>query len=180
MVASETERMRREFDALRAIDGMQHQCSSLPSMLYSFTRSDASIFLVFKEQVVCELDTLLDPTSHAIVAETDLRFICACVVQALGILHEKLNLLYRNLEPFNISVFDNGYVALMDLRIAKNEAGDDGQGCRTTCGRPAYMPPEMVHGEAQGYGIDWWQLGVLLYHRAPEARRRLTHTHAPT
>ena len=37
--------------------------------------------------------------------------------------------------------------------------------CKSLCGTAAYVPPEMVRGEVQGFGVDWWQLGVLLYHR---------------
>lgn len=49
-------------------------------------------------------------------------------------------------------------------RLAKLDFGEE-QGCRTICGTPAYMAPEMVRGEAQGFGVDWWALGVVLYQR---------------
>lgn len=75
--------------------------------------SEKSIFIVIKQQVACELDTLIGGIS---LDEDDLRFIGACVVQALTILHSELKILYRNVEPMNLSVLENGYIALMDFR----------------------------------------------------------------
>ena len=83
----------------------------------------------------------------------------ACVAHALDILHNDLKLLYRNLMPENIMVLDNGYVTLMDYRLARPDLG----ACRTLCGSPSYFSPEMVRGEVQGPLCDFWGLGVLLF-----------------
>ncbi|ETO24152.1 hypothetical protein RFI_13007 [Reticulomyxa filosa] len=33
----------------------------------------------------------------------------------------------------------------------------------TLCGTPQYLAPELVHGWVQGFAVDWWTLGILLY-----------------
>ncbi|ETO20462.1 hypothetical protein RFI_16755 [Reticulomyxa filosa] len=33
----------------------------------------------------------------------------------------------------------------------------------TLCGTPQYLAPELLHGWVQGFAVDWWTLGVLLY-----------------
>lgn len=68
-------------------------------------------------------------------------------------------LLYRNLLPEHLCVLDNGYVCLMDFRFAKADEGS----CRTLCGAPAFLAPEMLRGEVQGSACDWWALGVLMH-----------------
>ena len=57
---------------------------------------------------------------------------------------------------------ENGYVSVMDFRLATKNHG----GCRTLCGAPAYLSPEMVHGEAQTFATDWWGLGVMFFELA--------------
>ena len=46
-----------------------------------------------------------------------------------------------------------------DYRLAKRDDGN----CKSLCGTPAYVPPEMVRGETQTLAVDWWGLGVLLH-----------------
>ena len=86
-------------------------------------------------------------------------FVGACVAHALETLHREASLLYRNITPENLHLLETGYVGLMDFRFAKL---DDGS-CRTLVGSPAYFAPELVRGTAQGPGVDWWALGVLLF-----------------
>jgi CRP-like cAMP-binding protein len=157
LMASERDRVTRETAILKSINEMQGQPAFLPSLLRAFETHDA-LYHLFKGRAVCNLDVLLE--GHLTVAS--LRFVGACIVSALDVLHNSLHLLYRNIMPDNISLLDNGYVCLMDFRFCARDMGS----CRTLCGSPLYFSPEMVRGETQSAACDLWSLGVLLYELA--------------
>ena len=83
----------------------------------------------------------------------------ACVAQALDTLHRECQVLYRNFLPEHIQLLDSGYIALMDMRMAKRNDCT----CTTLCGSPGYVSPEMVRGEVQTNATDWWSFGVMLF-----------------
>ncbi|KAL1526254.1 hypothetical protein AB1Y20_014974 [Prymnesium parvum] len=172
--AAQAERVQLELQMLRLLPGeIPSECSVLPQMLHCF-QDDGSIHVLFEGCVCCSIATLLaapssDESSSWDTAGTNsigakgldvgaVSFIGACCVQALSLLQREM-LLYRNLLPEHLCVLDNGYVCLMDFRFAKADEGS----CRTLCGAPAFLAPEMLRGEVQSSACDWWALGVLMH-----------------
>ena len=92
----------------------------------------------FKGKSVCELSKLIE--SGTPLTEDELRFVGACVVQATATLHSECHVLFRNYLPENLYLQENGYVSLMDLRLASKNHGN----CRTLCGAAAYLSPEVT------------------------------------
>lgn len=93
--------------------------------------------------------------------EPTAAFYAACVVLALGSLHDA-GIVYRDLKPENLLLDQHGYIRLVDFGFAK-KIGRNGR-TYTICGTPDYMAPEMIRDQ-QGTSIaaDYWALGVLVF-----------------
>ena len=97
--AQERARCHRELEVLREINDAQARmcCASLPSLLRAF-QTDWSIHLLFQECSSCDMLELISEREEPLT-ENELRFAGACVVQALDVLHNDVQVLHRNLEP---------------------------------------------------------------------------------
>jgi protein kinase A len=160
-MSGEEARVRRELEILREIAANQSTIPFVPTLLRAF-QEPQSMCLLFKQRAVCELSSLAAQYPGGVLDDGGLNFIGACLSRALDVLHSEYSVIYRNLAPERIHVLDDGYMCLMDLRFAKR---DDGS-CLTLCGSPSYFAPEMVRGDIQGFQVDWWGLGVLLFELA--------------
>eukprot|EP00033_Pygsuia_biforma_P002838 GCRY01003132.1.p1 GENE.GCRY01003132.1~~GCRY01003132.1.p1 ORF type:complete len:466 (-),score=125.37 GCRY01003132.1:6-1403(-) len=91
------------------------------------------------------------------------KFYCAEIILALEHLHQQ-NIIYRDLKPENVLLNADGHVCLTDFGLCKEGVGINAK-AHTFCGTPEYLAPEVIHGDARGYGraVDWWSLGTLLY-----------------
>jgi formylglycine-generating enzyme required for sulfatase activity len=83
---------------------------------------------------------------------------------ALHALHQR-DIIHRDLKPTNIILRANDEPMLMDFGLARplHERGLTSTG--ETLGTPAYMPPELIHGnpDAVCAGTDVYSLGVIFY-----------------
>ena len=83
-----------------------------------------------------------------------------CVILALEHLHQK-GIVYWDLKPENVLLFDDGYVKLADFGLSRHlEEGDSAQLSAAT---PLYCAPEIIEEEPCGREVDFWTLGVLAY-----------------
>lgn len=89
------------------------------------------------------------------------RFYAAQLLLAMEHLH-KLDIVYRDLKPENILVDYNGYIALTDFGLCKEDVKHD-EKTNTFCGTPEYMAPEVLQQKGYGPAVDWWTLGILMY-----------------
>lgn len=95
---------------------------------------DVYSFLINKKQP-------LKAEAYAKTGEAGAKFILACVILAFERLHEE-NVVYRDLKPENVLVFDNGYAKLADFGLAKiNKPGDIES---VEAGTKIYFAPEVV------------------------------------
>lgn len=103
---------------------------------------------------LCEVLNKLD-----VVSVADAKFYTACIFSMLEHLHER-NIIYRDLNPENIMIDDEGYPKLIDFgtaKIVKNRT-------YTIVSTPAhYMAPEIVSGHGYTLSSDYWSLGVILF-----------------
>ena len=51
--------------------------------------------------------------------ESQVKFMVAQVILAIGYLHKELNVIYRDLKPENIIFDEDGYLKLTDFGLAK-------------------------------------------------------------
>jgi serine/threonine protein kinase len=106
------------------------------------------------------------------------KFYIANLLLILDYLH-KNKFLYRDLNPENILIKENGYVTLLDFSYAKkfedniNNENDDKNNNKiynnnnlyttTLIGKPNYIPPEMILNKPYNKSCDFWALGIILY-----------------
>ena len=88
------------------------------------------------------------------------EFYLASTVTVVDYLHKK-NILYRDIQPENILINNNGYIKLCDFSFAKKIENNDYT--YSMCGNPEYYSPEMINKQAYNISSDFWALGILLY-----------------
>lgn len=92
--------------------------------------------------------------------EDQARFMVACIVAALGHLHNR-GFIYRDLKPENVLLDERGFVKLADFGLAKRIGVEEL--ARTFCGTPEYLAPEVILDKGCNRPVDWWALGTLTY-----------------
>lgn len=89
------------------------------------------------------------------------------IADGLMYLHEKENIVHRDVKPSNILLFSEGYAKLTDFGI-----GHTFQSAETVIGTPAYQAPELFEDEEENEEDinptkeDVWSLGITLYETA--------------
>lgn len=100
------------------------------------------------------------------------------LTDALGHAHER-GIVHHDLKTANVIVTPEGRCKVLDFGLAKR-MGSEGIAEGTTLtaltetgaltGTPAYMPPELLRGQATDARGDVWALGVMLYEAAAGER----------
>jgi serine/threonine protein kinase len=111
-----------------------------------------------------------------IVAALGLQLLAALgAVHAAGVVH-------CDVKPANLLLGDDGRLVLIDFGIAEISGADPAHPARRNgeiVGSPAYMAPELLHGDAPRPAADLWSLGATLY-TAVEGRPPFPHGDAPS
>ncbi|CAH2350117.1 serine/threonine-protein kinase Ypk3p [[Candida] railenensis] len=93
--------------------------------------------------------------------ETHASYYIAQIILAIRYLHEKLNVIYRDLKPENCMLNASGNLVLTDFGLSKVSAKDSQN--KSMIGTPQYMAPEVLKGESHNYLVDWWSLGCVAF-----------------
>lgn len=91
--------------------------------------------------------------------EEQTKFFVACIVHALGFIHNKL-IIHRDIKPENLVFDTNGYLKITDFGIARIWSQDNS---KETSGTPGYMAPEVMCKQNHGVAVDFYALGVIAY-----------------
>lgn len=129
----------------------------LVSLKYSF-QSGSKIYFIMEFMKGGELFQHLRKVRR--FTENQTKFITACLVLAIGHLHNK-DYIYRDLKPENILLDSKGYAKLTDFGLAKFLKIEDR--ALTFCGTPEYLAPEVILDKGCNRPADWWSLGILVY-----------------
>ena len=123
--------------------------------MYGTYQDKLNVYFLMEAILGGELFTVLRWNKR--FSEKTARFYTACVVLAFEHLHSK-NLIYRDLKPENLLIAQNGFCKLVDFGFAKVRNNST-----TLCGTPEYLAPEVIQNCPQGFGVDWWELGIFIY-----------------
>jgi serine/threonine protein kinase len=86
-------------------------------------------------------------------------FLGAQLVLGLSFLHERLNIVHRDLKLENILVDSEGYIKFTDFGLSKIGKIES----HTFCGTLNYLAPELIKHQPYNRMVDFWMLGCMLY-----------------
>jgi calcium/calmodulin-dependent protein kinase I len=98
--------------------------------------------------------------------ENDARHLARILLEAVDGLHSvrPCPIIHRDLKPENLLLKDendDSSILLADFGFARHVTEDGG--CKTRCGTPAYVAPEIVLGLPYKTSVDLWSIGCLIY-----------------
>jgi len=128
--------------------------------------SDVAFSIVM--QLVRGGDLFTRILNRRVYPEKDAREVMRYLLSALAYLHER-SIVHRDVKPENIllrSLSSDVDVLLTDFGLAKAAKA----GCKTFCGTPQYLAPEVLSRKSSfqdtsydGAAADIWSLGVVLF-----------------
>lgn len=137
---------------------MKCNCPYIIKLLFSF-QSPSKFYLVLEYSSGGDLFHHLRKSGR--FQMSDIRIYVAEIAAALHHLH-KNSIIYRDLKPENVLFCADGHLKLTDFGISKI-LKQNGDTTSTMCGTQEYIAPEEILGKPYSYGVDWWQLGILMY-----------------
>lgn len=140
---------------------LQMVCNSIFIVrLYNTYKDSKYLYFLMESCLGGDLWTLLQKQRNKCFPEADARFLAACVLEALGYLHERA-IVYRDLKPENLLIDEKGYVKLTDFGFAK-KLGNRGK-TYTFAGTPEYVAPEIVLNRGHDKAVDYWAYGIFIF-----------------
>jgi len=94
-------------------------------------------------------------------SEAAAQVVVRTLAECLKYLHNR-DIVHRDLKPENILLkdkTDDAAIKIADFGFARYVK----EGCKTACGTPGYVAPEIITGKIYGKGVDVWSLGIIIY-----------------
>ncbi len=151
------ERFKQEADKLALLDGHGHICQ----IKHFFNHGDEIIIAMEYIDGSTLEDMIIDKENMP--ADTAVQIISS-VLETLAFAHQK-GIYHRDIKPGNIMVDKRGHVKIIDFGIAKGESDPNLTIAGSSCGTPAYMPPEQFNPtDAINYALtDIYAIGTTLF-----------------
>lgn len=96
------------------------------------------------------------------LTEPEVRYLMQQILQAVLYLHDKKQVIHRDLKLGNLFLNDDLQVKVGDFGLA-TRVEVEGERKRTLCGTPNYIAPEVLGKKGHSYEVDIWSLGCILY-----------------
>lgn len=152
------ERFKQEADKLALLDGHGHICQ----IKHFFNHGD---------DIVIAMEYIDGSTIEDIIKNEDKMPLetatqtIASVLDTLAFAHQK-GIYHRDIKPGNIMIDKRGRVKIIDFGIAKGDSDPNLTIAGSSCGTPAYMPPEQFNPtEDINYALtDIYAVGTTLFY----------------
>ena len=108
-------------------------------------------------------ESLSDSLKRGPMTEDQARPVLVQLCQALAFCHRQ-GILHRDIKPENVMWASDGGVRLSDFGLARPHDATTLTQEGALLGTPAYMAPEIVHGQPADAASDQYSLGCLGYH----------------
>jgi serine/threonine protein kinase len=95
------------------------------------------------------------------VSEDEARVYISEIILAIEHLHS-LGIIYRNLNPDNIMIAEDGHLKIIDFGLSKENANSK-YANKFFLLTYFYQTPEVLMRKPHGKSLDWYLLGALLY-----------------
>ena len=92
-------------------------------------------------------------------SEIQTKFFIGCTILGLEYIHNN-KIIHRDIKPENLILNENGYLAITDFGIAKNNFDDNS---KETSGTPGYMAPEVLCAQNHSFYVDFYAVGIICY-----------------
>lgn len=151
---SNTIRFERETNFLKQLDH--------PLIAQFYEQLEDANYHYFVMELAPNGDLLASVNRVGKMEEQQAKLYFAQLIVVLDYLHNDMMVAHRDLKAENVLLDKNENVRLIDFGFSRSFTADD-PNLNTTCGSPAYVPPEMIKREAYTTQADVWSTGILLY-----------------
>lgn len=131
--------------------------------LYEVSEDDKNVYLIMELLEGGELFSCISERGQ--YTERDAANLVVSMLASLSFCH-RLNLKHRDVKPENFVFLkdsnDDTELKLTDFGIA-HYSEDPTAMCKTMCGTPLYIAPEVLFRQPYGAEADLWSLGVIVY-----------------
>lgn len=128
--------------------------------LLSCLEDDTYVYMLLEFCAGGSLRSLCADLPNHRLPEARASWYTAQILQGVEFMHQR-NCVHRDLKPENMLLTEDGEVRICDFGWSAEVQAE--QALRTTCGTPHYWAPEIFEGLPQGYPVDLWSLGTLVY-----------------
>jgi len=148
------ERHQREIEILKATN------HPYIASLFECFEDDSNIYLVMEFAGYENLLKLINTSGR--IPENKARKYFFQISSAVEYLHEKHNILHRDIKCENILIDQYDNVKLIDFGLSNFSRSEEFK-VHTICGSPSYSAPELLMGLAYTSAVDIWSMGVVLF-----------------
>ena len=157
------------------LDSLRFRHLNIINLMSTF-KDSKNLYFVFEFAPNGTIDDLIRKC-HGSIPENAVKILFAQLVNFMEFI-QKEGIMHRDLKTQNIMLDENYNIKIIDFGEAKKVAADkngnysfdniavsshDKERKDTFVGTINYQAPEMITGEAQGFPLDTWALGVILF-----------------
>jgi serine/threonine protein kinase len=145
------------FKEIQILQSLHHP---LIAEFLDFFQTKSHLFIVMEYVTNGNLRQYIQ--KNGLFEENQTRRIFMQILSVLQYLHEKKNIVHRDIKLENILLDENYNIRFIDFGLSKYIENEKSS-LHTQCGSPLYIAPEIILGQPYSNKCDLWSAGVILY-----------------